>query len=58
MKLTEARNNTGKRVKYHPAGGQPEYGVLTGFSTLTYVFVQYDGDQQSKATPPEDLELL
>lgn len=58
MNIAQARDNEGKRVRYQPVGGRPEYGVLTGFSTLCFVFVRYDGDQQSKATPPGDLELV
>lgn len=58
MNIAEARDNDGKRVKYQRPGGMPEYGVLTGFSTLVYVFVRYDGENNSKATLPEDLELV
>jgi hypothetical protein len=59
MNLTEARDNEGKRVRYRPPGCvQSEYGVITGFSTLLHVFVRYDGSSQSKATLPEDLELV
>lgn len=58
MNIAEARDNEGKRVRYQPTGGKPEYGVITGFSTLAHVFVRYDGDRQSKATRPEDLELM
>lgn len=58
MNIAEARDNEGARVAYRSFGGQVEYGTLTGFSTLIYVFVLYDGDHSSKATRPEDLELL
>lgn len=57
MTIAEARDAEGKRVKY-TGGGKPEYGTITGFSTAYYVFVRYDGDHGSKATFPEDLELV
>lgn len=58
MTITEARDNEGARVLYQPEGGKPEYGTITGFSTLALVFVRYDGDRTSKATRPADLTLL
>lgn len=58
MTIAEARDNVGARVVYHPEGGRPERGVITGSSTLTMVFVRYDGDWASKATSPADLTLL
>ncbi len=58
MNIAEARDNEGKRVKYQRPGGPPEYGVITGFSTAYWIYVRYDGNRHSKATAPEDLELV
>lgn len=63
MKLEDAKNNIGNRVKYIPiswedVGNAPiEYGIITGYNDK-YIFVRYASDVSSKATSPEDLSLL
>ena len=56
--MSEAHDSEGKRVRYQPPGGKPEYGTLTGFSAISLVYVMFDGDTWSKAMPPEHLELV
>ena len=64
MRLEDAKNNIGNRVRYIPAswkediGNAPiEYGIITGYN-YKYIFVRYTSDVNSKATSPEDLSLL
>ena len=56
--LDIARANVGRGVIYTAYDGAPsEQGVITSAND-NYVFVRYDGDQQSKATRPEDLRWM
>lgn len=56
--LDEAAEHIDRGVVYVPyEGAAPEQGVITS-ANQTYVFVRYDGDQQSKATRPEDLRWM
>jgi hypothetical protein len=62
--LPEARDSVGMGVVYTPSTmhgpprtARPEDGVITSVNE-TWVFVRYAGDQHSKATAPQDLELL
>lgn len=57
MTLDQARDNIGRRVVYVPRFEMREYGVISGVNDLV-VFVHYAGDQQAKATNPEDLEFI
>lgn len=57
MNLDDARANVGNGVVYKRPDTRLEDGVITSVND-TYVFVRYAGDQTSKATRPEDLELL
>lgn len=57
MTLDEAREKVGSGVVYSPGYGPKEDGVITSVNDR-YVSVRYAGDQISKATRPEDLELL
>lgn len=53
MTPEEAQVGIGRRVVYKPGiPGGDEAGVITGVGQL-YVFVRYDADGHSKATPPE-----
>lgn len=55
MKLTVARDSSGRRVIHTPSGRQ---GKLTGFSCLARVFVRYDDGVDDKwGTLPEELEF-
>lgn len=56
MTLDEARDNIGNKVIYY-VGFQHEEGVITSVNEI-YVHVRYGADIGSKATRPEDLELL
>lgn len=58
LNIDDARLWVGSRVRYH-GGGYPERGVIAsvGPGWNGYVFVRYDGDQDSKATRAEDLSL-
>lgn len=58
MTRDEALDNVGATVVYTPTynGARPEVGVITRV-TDTYVFVQYRGDQHSKATSASFLRL-
>ena len=63
MKMEEAV--VSRRVKYCSYNGKntalkeklTEYGVITKKNDI-YVFVKYDGDINSKATRPDDLEYV
>lgn len=57
MTLDEAAQAIGLGVVYTPRGGRIEDGIITSVNEH-YVFVRYAGDTGSKATRPEDLELL
>lgn len=61
MTLDEARKNLGKKVIYRPYkfcnSELYEYGKITSV-VGRLVFVLYEGDFNSKATSPEDLELI
>lgn len=52
----------GRRVIYTPWVGCPESlkekGTVTDVGSRALVFVQYDGDVNSKATSPCDLEYI
>jgi hypothetical protein len=60
--LDEARDALGKapggvRVLYHPAGSEPEEGVLKHV-TGRFAFVAYSGDHLGiRASSPEDITL-
>lgn len=55
--LGDARANIGRGVVYRPTHDKVEQGVITEVGQV-FVFVRYDGDQYSKATPPGSLEWL
>lgn len=57
MTLDEARSGIGCVVVYaaYP-GAEDEFGVILWVSDR-YVFVRYQGDLMSKATPPEMIEF-
>lgn len=60
MKLSEARENIGRKVVYTPFKDCEYYMKETGVITSTnnkFVFVRYGNDVNSKATMAEDLEL-
>ncbi len=57
MTLDEARKRVDSGVVYRTAYGRTEDGVITSVND-SYVFVRYAGDQISKATDPQSLELL
>lgn len=60
MTLAEAREAIGRKVVYTPSRQwrlTPEEGVITSVNEI-YVHVRYGGDVHTKATRPEDLELL
>lgn len=49
------KNDMGLPVTYHPRhGGKVEHGQISSWNDR-FVFVIYDGQQQSKATCPQDL---
>ncbi len=56
-KLTSS--HIGRTVIYTPRhwGGRLEEGVITNFNDR-YIFVRYGKESDSKATSPDDLELL
>jgi len=55
--LQEACAVINRPVIYVPRVGEPEEGIVTAVNTA-YVFVRYGNDQHSKATRPEDLEVV
>jgi len=58
MTLDEARRHIGAGVTYRPNRYfRAEDGEITSVSDY-YVFVRYVGDRGSKATRPQDLDLL
>lgn len=63
MTLDEARDALGKhrggvRVLFHPAGSDPEEGVLKHVSAR-FVFVACSGDRNgARASSPEDITLI
>lgn len=61
MTLSEASCNLGKRVIYKPYkkcnSELYEYGKITSVVGRN-VFVLYDGEFNSKATSPEDIEFI
>lgn len=57
MKLEAARDAVGKRVRYSPAGGQIEHGTVRATSGQ-FVMVSYEPSGVTKATKPEDIELV
>lgn len=59
MTLDDARQHIGHGVVYRPRHYPPdtEQGVITSVND-TYVFVRYGTNTHSKATRPEQLELL
>jgi len=60
MTIEEAKNSIGRRVQYIPFKGCDPSLIEQGTITSTndkYVFVRYDGDVNSKATRPEDLNF-
>ena len=61
MTIDEARDNIGNKVIYRYQGwtgvAPAEEGVITSVNEI-YVHVRYETDVHSKATRPEDLELL
>lgn len=58
MTLEEAADRIGRPVTYTPHDGpdRAEQGVITAV-TERYVFVRYGGDQHSKATAADRLQL-
>jgi hypothetical protein len=58
MTLEEAADHLGQDVTYTPYDGpdHAETGTITSV-THRYVFVQYTGDQHSKATAADRLQL-
>ena len=56
MTLSEAKANCGSTVKYHCAGGVPEYGVIVDV-TGEFVLVMYNGTLQAKSTNPYLLDF-
>lgn len=56
MTIDEARVNIGNKVIYY-VGFPHKEGVITSVNEI-YVHVRYGSDVGSKATRPEDLELL
>jgi hypothetical protein len=55
--LSEARESIGRLVAYTPYQGVRELGVITAVRGA-HVFVRYGTDLGSKATYPENLEVL
>jgi hypothetical protein len=58
MTLEEAADHLGQEVTYTPYDGpaHTEQGTITAV-TERYVFVRYTGDQHSKATAADRLQL-
>ncbi len=56
MTIEEAAAGVGRSVVYTPEHGPREVGTISSTSSL-YVFVQYDGERGTKATPPDALTL-
>ena len=55
MTIEEAQAAIGRHVIYRPhPGADPEIGTIVGVSSL-YVFVQYEHQRGTKATPAECL---
>lgn len=55
--INPVKNDIGRNVTYmgnYVNNGKPEWGVVTSFND-DYVFVQYEGESNSKATKREDL---
>jgi hypothetical protein len=58
VKLAEAAEAIDRKVVWCPRLGSPkEEGVITSVNS-TFVFVRYGSDQHSKATRPQELELV
>ncbi len=56
IKLSDLKEeDIGRTIFYNPRAGFREAGIITRWNDQ-YVFVQYEGEMQSKATRPEDLK--
>lgn len=59
MLLATAFDNIGNKVIYKAGTPQQEEGVITEVRVaVDYIMVRYGSDVGSKATRPEDLQLL
>jgi hypothetical protein len=53
--IDPTEKDVGRRVVYTSNHGVKEHGVITSVRVLS-IFVRYDGETQSKATAPADME--